>query len=203
MMAIVNTAAAPFTPVYNRLVNVIWAVLDPQAIVFDVQIPSALAEPMTEWIYLFGKAEFALGSRWSAACVSAWGNYVLIDKDVELVAGADFQRRLNIDVALDAAIRDTAKRLCKIPPRRIRGRVLGRERRALGNGHVYTRPDQGNQHCRVKRFQIMIVHLVAEPAIPLRICPGHAADLQSRAVRKMMSVHTTRTRLWPNETLLP
>ena len=44
------------TPAYNRLVNSIWAVFDPQAIIFGGQVPPAIAQMLvnrTEW---YGRA---------------------------------------------------------------------------------------------------------------------------------------------------
>ncbi len=49
------------TPAYNRLINAIWAVYDPQAIVFGGQIPSGLAEMMIERTRLFGKPRYGVG----------------------------------------------------------------------------------------------------------------------------------------------
>ncbi|WP_174081104.1 ROK family protein [Rhizobium rhizogenes] len=48
------------TPAYNRLVNAIWAVYDPTAIVFGGQIPPALAELMIERTQLFGKPRYGV-----------------------------------------------------------------------------------------------------------------------------------------------
>ncbi|MBP2568492.1 MULTISPECIES: ROK family transcriptional regulator [Agrobacterium] len=48
------------TPAYNRLVNAIWAVYDPKAIVFGGQIPPALAELMIERTQLFGKPRYGV-----------------------------------------------------------------------------------------------------------------------------------------------
>lgn len=49
------------TPAYNRLINAIWAVYDPQAIVFGGQIPPGLAEMMIERTRLFGKPRYGVG----------------------------------------------------------------------------------------------------------------------------------------------
>lgn len=49
------------TPAYNRLINAIWAVYDPQAIVFGGQIPAGLAEMMIERTRLFGKPRYGVG----------------------------------------------------------------------------------------------------------------------------------------------
>ncbi|WP_454851068.1 ROK family protein [Rhizobium binxianense] len=43
------------TPAYNRLVNAIWAIFDPQAIVFGGQVPAGLAQLMSERTQLFGR----------------------------------------------------------------------------------------------------------------------------------------------------
>ncbi|MDR6101837.1 putative NBD/HSP70 family sugar kinase [Agrobacterium larrymoorei] len=48
------------TPAYNRLINAIWAVYDPQAIVFGGQIPPGLAEMMIERTRLFGKPRYGV-----------------------------------------------------------------------------------------------------------------------------------------------
>jgi len=49
------------TPAYNRLINAIWAVYDPQAIVFGGQIPPDLAHLMIERTRLFGKPRYGVG----------------------------------------------------------------------------------------------------------------------------------------------
>jgi predicted NBD/HSP70 family sugar kinase len=49
------------TPAYNRLINAIWAVYDPQAIVFGGQIPPGLAEMMIGRTRLFGKPRYGAG----------------------------------------------------------------------------------------------------------------------------------------------
>ncbi len=49
------------TPAYNRLINAIWAVYDPQAIVFGGQIPLGLAEMMIERTRLYGKPRYGVG----------------------------------------------------------------------------------------------------------------------------------------------
>lgn len=49
------------TPAYNRLVNAIWAVYDPQAIVFGGQIPPDLAHLMIERTRIFGKPRYGVG----------------------------------------------------------------------------------------------------------------------------------------------
>ncbi len=43
------------TPAYNRLINAIWAVFDPQAIVFGGQVPIGLAELLIARTELFGR----------------------------------------------------------------------------------------------------------------------------------------------------
>ncbi|KQU89532.1 ROK family transcriptional regulator [Ensifer sp. Root31] len=48
------------TPAYNRLVNAIWAVYDPKAIVFGGQIPPTLAQLMIERTQLFGKPRYGV-----------------------------------------------------------------------------------------------------------------------------------------------
>lgn len=45
-------------PAYNRLVNAIWAIYDPQAIVFGGQVPPGLASMMIERTQLFGKPRY-------------------------------------------------------------------------------------------------------------------------------------------------
>ncbi|MBP2537507.1 ROK family transcriptional regulator [Agrobacterium tumefaciens] len=49
------------TPAYNRLINAIWAVYDPQAIVFGGQIPPGLAEMMIGRTHLYGKPRYGVG----------------------------------------------------------------------------------------------------------------------------------------------
>ncbi|UXR92846.1 ROK family transcriptional regulator [Agrobacterium tumefaciens] len=49
------------TPAYNRLINAIWAVYDPQAIVFGGQIPAGLANMMIERTRLYGKPRYGVG----------------------------------------------------------------------------------------------------------------------------------------------
>lgn len=49
------------TPAYNRLINAIWAIYDPQAIVFGGQIPAELAHLMIERTRLFGKPRYGVG----------------------------------------------------------------------------------------------------------------------------------------------
>jgi predicted NBD/HSP70 family sugar kinase len=46
------------TPAYNRLVNAIWAVFDPQAIIFGGQVPAALAQLVIERTELFGRPRY-------------------------------------------------------------------------------------------------------------------------------------------------
>lgn len=48
------------TPAYNRLVNAIWAVFDPQAIVFGGQVPPGLAQLMIERTQIFGKPRYGV-----------------------------------------------------------------------------------------------------------------------------------------------
>ncbi|WP_296021647.1 ROK family transcriptional regulator [uncultured Agrobacterium sp.] len=48
------------TPAYNRLINAIWAVYDPKAIVFGGQIPTSLADLMIERTRLFGKPRYGV-----------------------------------------------------------------------------------------------------------------------------------------------
>lgn len=48
------------TPAYNRLINAIWAIYDPQAIVFGGQIPPALAHLMIERTRLYGKPRYGV-----------------------------------------------------------------------------------------------------------------------------------------------
>ncbi|MGA1832452.1 ROK family protein [Rhizobium wenxiniae] len=48
-------------PAYNRLINAIWPVYDPQAIVFGGQIPAGLAEMMIERTRLYGKPRYGVG----------------------------------------------------------------------------------------------------------------------------------------------
>ncbi|MBP2509147.1 putative NBD/HSP70 family sugar kinase [Agrobacterium tumefaciens] len=49
------------TPAYNRLINAIWAVYDPQAIVFGGQIPTGLADMMIARTRLYGKPRYGVG----------------------------------------------------------------------------------------------------------------------------------------------
>lgn len=48
------------TPAYNRLVNAIWAVYDPQAMVFGGQIPADLAQMLIDRTQLFGKPRYGV-----------------------------------------------------------------------------------------------------------------------------------------------
>ncbi|OCP19917.1 MULTISPECIES: ROK family transcriptional regulator [unclassified Ensifer] len=48
------------TPAYNRLVNAIWAVYDPQAIVFGGQVPMDLAQMLIDRTELFGKPRYGV-----------------------------------------------------------------------------------------------------------------------------------------------
>lgn len=48
------------TPAYNRLINAIWAIYDPQAIVFGGQVPPALAHLMIERTHLYGKPRYGV-----------------------------------------------------------------------------------------------------------------------------------------------
>ncbi|WFU90464.1 ROK family transcriptional regulator (plasmid) [Rhizobium sp. CC1099] len=48
------------TPAYNRLVNAIWAIFDPQAIVFGGQVPSDLAQMMIDRTELFGRPRYGV-----------------------------------------------------------------------------------------------------------------------------------------------
>ncbi|MCJ9719949.1 ROK family transcriptional regulator [Agrobacterium sp. SHOUNA12C] len=45
-------------PVYNRLINAIWAIYDPQAIVFGGQVPPALAQMLSQRTELFGTPNY-------------------------------------------------------------------------------------------------------------------------------------------------
>ena len=47
-------------PAYNRLINAIWAIYDPQAIVFGGQVPPGLAEMMIQRTELFGKPRYGV-----------------------------------------------------------------------------------------------------------------------------------------------
>lgn len=48
------------TPAYNRLVNAIWAVYDPQAIVFGGQIPPDLAQMLVDRTEFFGRPRYGV-----------------------------------------------------------------------------------------------------------------------------------------------
>lgn len=48
------------TPAYNRLVNAISAVFDPQAIVFGGQVPPGLAKLMIERTQIYGKPRYGV-----------------------------------------------------------------------------------------------------------------------------------------------
>ncbi|CDZ42272.1 Hypothetical protein NGAL_HAMBI1146_50380 [Neorhizobium galegae bv. officinalis] len=48
------------TPAYNRLINAIWAVYDPKAIVLGRQIPPALADLMIGGTRLFSKPRYGV-----------------------------------------------------------------------------------------------------------------------------------------------
>ncbi|RUV94158.1 ROK family transcriptional regulator [Mesorhizobium sp. M5C.F.Ca.IN.020.14.1.1] len=45
-------------PAYNRLINAIWAVFDPQAVVFGGQVPPGLAQLLTARTELFGRPRY-------------------------------------------------------------------------------------------------------------------------------------------------
>ena len=47
-------------PAYNRLVNAIWAVFDPQAIVFGGQVPPGLAQLLSARTHLFGRPRYGV-----------------------------------------------------------------------------------------------------------------------------------------------
>lgn len=47
-------------PAYNRLVNAIWAVFDPQAIVFGGQVPPGLAQLLSARTQLFGRPRYGV-----------------------------------------------------------------------------------------------------------------------------------------------
>jgi predicted NBD/HSP70 family sugar kinase len=48
------------TPAYNRLVNAIWAVFDPQAIVFGGQVPPGLAQLIVDQTQLYGRPRYGV-----------------------------------------------------------------------------------------------------------------------------------------------
>ncbi len=48
------------TPAYNRLINAIWAIYDPQAIVFGGQVPPGLAQMLSERTALFGRPRYGV-----------------------------------------------------------------------------------------------------------------------------------------------
>jgi predicted NBD/HSP70 family sugar kinase len=48
------------TPAYNRLINAIWAVYDPQAIVFGGQVPSDLAQMLIDRTQIFGRPRYGV-----------------------------------------------------------------------------------------------------------------------------------------------
>ncbi|WP_375450733.1 ROK family protein [uncultured Devosia sp.] len=48
------------TPAYNRLVNAIWAVYDPQAIVFGGQVPADLAQMLIDRTQIFGRPRYGV-----------------------------------------------------------------------------------------------------------------------------------------------
>ncbi|KAB1086358.1 ROK family transcriptional regulator [Neorhizobium galegae] len=48
------------TPAYNRLVNAIWAIFDPQAIVFGGQVPPNLAQMMIDRTEIFGRPRYGV-----------------------------------------------------------------------------------------------------------------------------------------------
>lgn len=47
-------------PAYNRLINALWAIYDPQAIVFGGQVPPALAHMLCERTELFGSPNYGI-----------------------------------------------------------------------------------------------------------------------------------------------
>ncbi len=55
---------------------------------------------------------------------------------------------------------------------------------SLRHRHVDARPDQRDHDRRAEGFEVVIVHLVIEAAVPFSIRAGHATDLQCRAVRE-------------------
>lgn len=56
----VNDWVDEVSPAYNRLVNAIWAVFDPQAIVFGGQIPPGLAQLLSARTQLFGRPRYGV-----------------------------------------------------------------------------------------------------------------------------------------------
>jgi predicted NBD/HSP70 family sugar kinase len=51
---------ADITPAYNRLINAISAIFDPQAIVFGGQVPDGLAQMMIETTAIFGRPRYGV-----------------------------------------------------------------------------------------------------------------------------------------------
>lgn len=62
------------------------------------------------------------------AAIGAGEDDVLIDKDIELIARADFKRRLNVKVSIDGSLCNASKGFRKIPSHSIRCGLLRCER---------------------------------------------------------------------------
>ncbi|RMC37220.1 ROK family transcriptional regulator [Paracoccus alkanivorans] len=62
------------TPAYNRLVNAIWAIFDPQAIVFGGEVPPELAEMLIRRTRLFGKPRYGVSRPHPKLIVSEIGS---------------------------------------------------------------------------------------------------------------------------------
>jgi predicted NBD/HSP70 family sugar kinase len=61
-------------PAYNRLINAIWAVYDPQAVVFGGQVPPDLAQMLIDRTELFGKPRYGVSRPHPKLIISDMGS---------------------------------------------------------------------------------------------------------------------------------
>ncbi len=61
------------TPAYNRLVNAIWAVYDPQAIVFGGQVPPGLAQMLIDRTRVFDRPRYGVTRPYPKLIISEFG----------------------------------------------------------------------------------------------------------------------------------
>ena len=109
---------------------------------------------------------------------------ILIDEDVEPVAGSDLEGGLNVKVFVDSALGDAAECLGEIATGGIGRCVLGRQRRALRDSHVHAGADDSEQDRGAECLEVVVVDLVLEASITFCVSAGHAANLEGRAVRE-------------------
>lgn len=112
--------------------------------------------------------------------INARKHYVLVDENVELVAGKDRQRWLDLQVSTDRLVPTRPKVSAKF--RHAAAEKPYGQRRAFGHRRVDTSSDQRNAHSGAKRSQIVVVHFVLEATVALSIHTHHADDLQRRVV---------------------